>query len=59
LQYELESVEKWEYRLDNYVPMMMREVVEVYGSILHESCMIAIIEGYDKGEYYDIEEGEI
>lgn len=35
---------------------MKAEVKQCYGSLLHKSCMIAIIEGYDLGNKYDIEE---
>lgn len=35
---------------------MIREVKQCYGSLLHKSCMIAIVEGYDLGDRYDIEE---
>lgn len=55
---ELEETEKWFYRLTNYKPLMIREVKKCYGSLLHESCMIAILEGYDLGNRYDIEEEE-
>ena len=58
LKEELEETEKWYYRLVNYSPMMIREVKNVYGSILHESCMIVILEGYDLGSRYDIEDDD-
>ena len=55
---ELEETEKWYYRLTNYKPLMIREVKQLYGSLLHKTCMIAIVEGYDLGDRYDIEEEE-
>lgn len=58
LKKELEETEKWHYRLINYKPLMIREVKHCYGSLLHKSCMIAIVEGYELGDRYDIEEEE-
>lgn len=49
-------VKKYQKRIDEWVPIMFREVSEMYTSQADPAVTIVLVPGYERGKYWDEEE---
>lgn len=51
---ERKRYESYERKRKEYKPIANREIKDIYNSVLHDDCIIVILEGTEHGDVYDM-----
>ena len=51
---ERKRYESYERKRKDYKPIAKREIKDIYNSVLHDDCIIVILEGTEHGDVYDM-----
>lgn len=51
---EKKRCNNYEKMKNDYKPIAKREIKDIYDSVLHDDCIIVIVEGFEHGNVYDL-----